>query len=276
MTKVKMKKILQIAKWVLIIGGFLLIAAAGILRLSDVDRPGTVNEPEPLPDTITEFSYPAILNECEWYRMSTGLVEFYPLEDQLPKIVDKMTLEKEKWTMMVVRAGTSRNTPWGKPEGSKKYIPLPAWETQEGIHQERQISEFSVRTDCEILEILYGGDKTFSEGEMISVTEPYFIVDGRMPILQEELGGNFLCSWDTPRKYEPLQDGEIYCMIVFRAYLNSGVKNPKDLETVPVGHTTYKLSGPRTQAGYERDEEAWQNNFQWLLQNYDLQKYMTP
>ena len=102
--------------------------------------------------------------------------------------------------MMVVRAGTSRNTPWGKPEGSKKYIPLPAWETQEGIHRERQISEFSVRTDCEILEILYGGDKTFSEGEMISVTEPYFIVDGRMPILQEELGGNFLCSWDTPRK----------------------------------------------------------------------------
>ena len=65
-------------------------------------------------------------------------------------------------------------------------------------------------------------------------------------------------------------------MIVFRAYLNSGVKNPKDLETVPVGHTTYKLSGPRTQAGYERDEEAWQNNFQWLLQNYDLQKYMMP
>ncbi|MBQ9082149.1 MAG: hypothetical protein IJY28_01460, partial [Clostridia bacterium] len=159
MTKGKMKKILQIAKRVLVVGGFLLIAAAGIGYFSGMDQSGSVNVQQPLPDAVTEFSYPAVLDTCEWYRMGTGLVEFYPLEDQLTKIVDEMTTEQKKWTMMVVHAGTSRNTPWGKPEGSKEYILLPAWEKQEGIYWKRQISEFSVRTDCEILEILYGDGK---------------------------------------------------------------------------------------------------------------------
>ncbi len=135
-----------------------------------------------------------------------------------------------------------------------------------------------VRTKVVVQEVLHQTEATrFRTGETITMYENYWVLDGRVPKLRDQVAHGNDRYAVLGVNWRPMEAGETYIVFGWKIFADAQEYAPgmTEMDLYPHQNGVYCLSSPEKMTGYWPGSyrRMWQESVDYLKETYNLEKY---